>query len=304
MHSLGKNIVAMMLRATGFEVHDLGVDVKGSVFIQRAQELKADIIGLSCLMTTTLPYQREVLEDLQAQGLRDRFKVMVGGGPVTEEWAEEIGADGYGRDVIEAVQVAKVLTGIAALAAFGPAHRFSTEVLVSGQPDHDGAVDALFIRGGGDPTLTSEQWWRLSADLRIRGLRRVRGDLFMDDTLFDGERWHPSWGEVTSRAYHAPVGALSANYGAFFVAVAAASEPGGPVRVAALGPGHELGVAQGYAGVIAPQVADSVNHTLVVVSPGPVEPIVVASPGEEGGQCGRQPRTLQVESNPLGPGED
>ena len=112
MHSLGKNIVAMMLRATGFEVHDLGVDVKGSVFIERAQELNADIIGLSCLMTTTLPYQREVLEDLQAQGLRDRFKVMVGGGPVTEEWAEEIGADGYGRDVIEAVQVAKVLTGI------------------------------------------------------------------------------------------------------------------------------------------------------------------------------------------------
>ncbi|MBM3187856.1 MAG: hypothetical protein FJZ90_03940 [Chloroflexi bacterium] len=113
MHSLGKNIVAMMLRASGFEVHDLGVDVKSGTFIQRAQEVKADLIGLSCLMTTTLPYQREVIEDLQAQGLRDRFKVIIGGGPVTEAWAEEIGADGYGRDVTEAVQVARALTGLA-----------------------------------------------------------------------------------------------------------------------------------------------------------------------------------------------
>ena len=112
MHSLGKNIVAMMLRASGFEVHDLGVNVRSSAFIQRAQEVDADIIGLSCLMTTTLPYQREVLEDLQAQGLRSRFKVLIGGGPVTSAWAEEIGADGYGRDVTEAVQVAKVLVGL------------------------------------------------------------------------------------------------------------------------------------------------------------------------------------------------
>ncbi len=112
MHSLGKNIVAMMLRASGFEVHDLGVNVRSSAFIQRAQEVDADIIGLSCLMTTTLPYQREVLEDLQAQGLRDRFKVLIGGGPVTSAWAEEIGADGYGRDVTEAVQVAKLLAGL------------------------------------------------------------------------------------------------------------------------------------------------------------------------------------------------
>jgi D-alanyl-D-alanine carboxypeptidase/D-alanyl-D-alanine-endopeptidase (penicillin-binding protein 4) len=125
----------------------------------------------------------------------------------------------------------KVLTGVAALAAFGPAHRFATEVLASGEVNGEGAVEALFVRGGGDPALTSEQWWRLAADLRIRGLRRVRGDLVMDDTLFDGERWHPSWGEITSRAYHAPVGALSANYGAFFVAVEAASRPGGPVRI-------------------------------------------------------------------------
>ena len=113
MHSLGKNIVAMMLRASGFQVHDLGVDVKSGTFIQRAKEVGADLIGLSCLMTTTLPYQREVIEDLEAQGLRDRFQVLIGGGPVTEAWAEEIGADGYGRDVTEAVRVARVLTGLA-----------------------------------------------------------------------------------------------------------------------------------------------------------------------------------------------
>ncbi len=112
VHSLGKNIVAMMLRASGFEVHDLGVNVRSATFIQRAQEVKADVIGLSCLMTTTLPYQREVLEDLNAQGLRARFKVMVGGGPVTEEWAQKIGADGWGGDAIEAVKVAKALTGL------------------------------------------------------------------------------------------------------------------------------------------------------------------------------------------------
>jgi D-alanyl-D-alanine carboxypeptidase/D-alanyl-D-alanine-endopeptidase (penicillin-binding protein 4) len=125
----------------------------------------------------------------------------------------------------------KVLTGVAALAAFGPAHCFTTEVLASGEPDHAGAVEVLFIRGGGDPALTSEQWWRLAADLRIRGLRRVRGDLIMDDSLFDAQRWHPSWGEVTPRAYHAPIGALAANYGAFFLGVAAAPAAGGPVRI-------------------------------------------------------------------------
>ena len=113
MHSLGKNIVAMMLRASGFEVHDLGVDVKSGAFVQRAKDVGADVIGLSCLMTTTLPYQREVIEDLAAQGLRGQFIVIIGGGPVTSEWAEEIGADGYGRDVTEAVKVAKVLTGLA-----------------------------------------------------------------------------------------------------------------------------------------------------------------------------------------------
>ena len=109
LHSVGKNIVTMMLRTSGFDVHDLGVDVRSSTFVQRARDVEADIIALSCLMTTTLPYQREVIEELDSQGHRERFRVMVGGGPVTKEWADEIGADGFGRDAGEAVTEARRL---------------------------------------------------------------------------------------------------------------------------------------------------------------------------------------------------
>ena len=109
IHSVGKNIVAMLLKSAGFVVHDLGVDVKTGTFIAKAQEVKADLIALSSLLTTTMPYMREVIEDLTAAGLRTRFKVLVGGGPVTAEWATQIGADGYGRDALEGVQVAKRL---------------------------------------------------------------------------------------------------------------------------------------------------------------------------------------------------
>ena len=113
LHSVGKNIVAMMLRSSGFEVHDMGVDVKSSAFISRAKETNADIIALSSLLTTTRPYQREVIEELDSLGLRERFKVMVGGGPITPEWAKEIGADGYGSDAMEGLEVAKKLVGLA-----------------------------------------------------------------------------------------------------------------------------------------------------------------------------------------------
>jgi len=109
LHSVGKNIVTMMLRTGGFDVHDLGVDVRSSAFVQRARDVEADIIALSCLMTTTLPYQREVIEELDSLGLRERFRVMVGGGPATKEWADEIGADGFGRDAGEAVIEARRL---------------------------------------------------------------------------------------------------------------------------------------------------------------------------------------------------
>lgn len=122
----------------------------------------------------------------------------------------------------------KVLTALAALDAFGPTHRFVTRVHADAPPDPRGAVGTLYVRGGGDPALNSEDWWRLAADLRRAGLRRVRGDLVLDDSLFDRERWNPAWGPVGARAYHAPVGALVANYGAFAVEVrpAASREQG------------------------------------------------------------------------------
>jgi len=109
MHSVGKNLVANMLKASGFEVHDMGVDVPSMNFIEKAKEVKADMIALSSLLTTTMPYQKEVIEDLSAMGIRDQFKVMIGGGPVTEVYARDIGADGYGRDAIEALDEAKKL---------------------------------------------------------------------------------------------------------------------------------------------------------------------------------------------------
>ena len=109
LHDIGKNIVMMMLVSAGFEVVDLGRDVKVDDFIRRANEVKADMIAVSCLMTTTMPYQREVVEELKRLNLRDKFKVIIGGGPVTQGWADAIGADGYGEDAYAAVDVAKRL---------------------------------------------------------------------------------------------------------------------------------------------------------------------------------------------------
>jgi methylmalonyl-CoA mutase cobalamin-binding domain/chain len=106
IHDLGKTIVATMLSAAGFEVHDLGVDVPSEAFVERASLVGADIIALSCLMTTTLLRLREVVEDLDRLGLRDRFKIMAGGGAVARSWSKEIGAAGYGEDATEAVEVA------------------------------------------------------------------------------------------------------------------------------------------------------------------------------------------------------
>ena len=112
VHSVGKNLVATMLKSVGFNVVDLGVDVPSATFIDKAKDLNADMIALSSLLTTTMPYQREVIDDLVSMGLRDRFKVMIGGGPVTKEYADRIGADGYGRDAIEAVDVAKRILAV------------------------------------------------------------------------------------------------------------------------------------------------------------------------------------------------
>jgi D-alanyl-D-alanine carboxypeptidase/D-alanyl-D-alanine-endopeptidase (penicillin-binding protein 4) len=125
----------------------------------------------------------------------------------------------------------KILTSIAMLSALGPTYRFTTEVFADAPIDAEGGVGVLAIRGGGDPALTSEQMWRLAADLRLLGLRRVRQGLLLDASAFDDERWHPSWGAISARAYHAPVAALSANYGAFSVTVEPGVKTGEPARV-------------------------------------------------------------------------
>ncbi|MEM1515460.1 MAG: corrinoid protein [Candidatus Bathyarchaeia archaeon] len=109
IHDIGKNIVAAMLFSAGFEVIDLGKDVPVEEFIRAVREYNPDILGLSALLSTTLPVQKEIIEALKKNGLRDRVKVIVGGAPVTAEWAEQIGADGYGEDAVEAVKVAKRL---------------------------------------------------------------------------------------------------------------------------------------------------------------------------------------------------
>ncbi len=110
IHEIGKNVVTMMLKAAGFEVIDLGTNVSAEKFVEKAKDVGADIIACSSLMTTTMPYMKEVIEEVERQGLKGKIKVMVGGGPVTRDWAEEIGADGYGKDADEAVKVATELT--------------------------------------------------------------------------------------------------------------------------------------------------------------------------------------------------
>jgi len=109
IHEIGKNIVATMLSTGGFEVHDLGADVAPLSFIDKAEEVGADIIAASSIMTTTMPYQKDIIDVLESMGLRHRFKVIVGGGPVNTAWAKEIGADGYADTAPEAVELAKEL---------------------------------------------------------------------------------------------------------------------------------------------------------------------------------------------------
>ncbi len=109
IHEIGKNLVAMMLQASGFEVHDLGVDVPVERFAEKAREVDADIVGVSALLTTTMTGQRSVVAELEAAGLRPRVKVIVGGAPVTSGWAAEIGADGYSEDAVGAVTLARSL---------------------------------------------------------------------------------------------------------------------------------------------------------------------------------------------------
>lgn len=103
VHNIGKNIVATVLNINGYEVVDIGVDNSALNVIQEAEKVRADVIALSSLMTTTMPSQKEVIDTLKEMNLRNTYKVIVGGGPVSQEWADEIGADGYGETAIEAV---------------------------------------------------------------------------------------------------------------------------------------------------------------------------------------------------------
>ncbi len=106
VHKIGKEILAMLLKTRGFVVHNLGEDVSMSTFVSKAEEYDADIIGMSALLTTTMPAQKEVIDFLKEKGIRDNFLVMVGGGPVNQKWSDEIGADGYAETAEEAVQLA------------------------------------------------------------------------------------------------------------------------------------------------------------------------------------------------------
>jgi trimethylamine corrinoid protein len=111
IHDIGKSMVVSFLQANGFEVYDVGRDVEMQKFIDKAQEVDADIIGMSALLTTTMSGQKMLIEELEKAGLRDRFKVMVGGAPATQRWADRIGADAYGVDAADAAAKAMKLLG-------------------------------------------------------------------------------------------------------------------------------------------------------------------------------------------------
>lgn len=111
-HEIGKNIVVAILRSSGYRVVDLGVDVRAADFVEKVQELRPQILGLGAYMTTTMRRMPEVMDALQTAGLRDKVKVMVGGAPLTAEYAESIGADGYGADAYEALAVINRLLGV------------------------------------------------------------------------------------------------------------------------------------------------------------------------------------------------
>ena len=113
IHEIGKTIVCSMLSAAGFEVTDVGCDVAPETFVATCQKVKPDLLLLSALLTTTMPNQQKTIEALKAAGLRESVKVMIGGAPTTRAWADEIGADGYAEDAIEAVSAAKRLLGVA-----------------------------------------------------------------------------------------------------------------------------------------------------------------------------------------------
>ena len=109
IHEIGKSLVGTMMSASGFQVHDLGVDVPTETFVAKVKETGANIVGLSALLTTTMTVQREVIEALEEAGIRSQVKVIVGGAPVSQEWTNTIGADGYAEDAVGAIELGKHL---------------------------------------------------------------------------------------------------------------------------------------------------------------------------------------------------
>lgn len=112
MHNLGKIMVNATLRGGGFEVIDLGEDVSQDTFIQKIRELNPNILGLGCYMTTTMLEMKDIIDKLKKEGLRNSVKVMIGGVPITQEYADEIGADAWGKDAFDSVEKAKKLMGV------------------------------------------------------------------------------------------------------------------------------------------------------------------------------------------------
>ena len=109
VHDIGKNLVAMLLQGAGFEVHNLGTGITPTAFVQAAREFEADIVGMSALLTTTMPRMKETITALKEAGIRDRVKVMIGGAPINQAYADEIGADAMGANAVFAVDRAKEL---------------------------------------------------------------------------------------------------------------------------------------------------------------------------------------------------
>lgn len=112
LHDIGKNLVAMMVESSGFEVINLGIDIAPDKFVEAIKEHKPDVVGLSALLTNTLPFMKDTIDAIEEAGLRDQVKVIIGGAPVTQEYADQIGADGYAPEAASATDLCKELLSV------------------------------------------------------------------------------------------------------------------------------------------------------------------------------------------------
>lgn len=112
LHDIGKNLVSMIMEASGYTVYDLGIDIKPETFVQEIKDKSPQLVGLSALLSTTMPMMEETIEAIKQAGLRDTVKILVGGAPVDQAWADKIGADAYAEDAVECVEKTKAMLGI------------------------------------------------------------------------------------------------------------------------------------------------------------------------------------------------